>query len=173
MTELLVRPLADAFMQVGVFMALLVGPFGYARYRWGHHLDSALVRHRRSGPVVAAALTMPPGCGGAIIVMALYARGAVSYGAAIAALVATMGDASWVLLAAEPVLTVQLKLLLFATGVASGYLVDAWGLSPRRRAPGSEDAWAVSDGPTRGPLPAVPPMAHGSALLVLERARRL
>jgi hypothetical protein len=77
---------------------------------------------------------VPPGCGGAIIVMAVYARGAVSYGAAIAALVATMGDASWVLLAADPVLTLQLKVLLLCVGALSGYAVDALGIAPRRRA---------------------------------------
>jgi hypothetical protein len=133
MTELLVRPLADAFMQVGVFVALLVAPFGWARYRWGHRLDDALQRYRDFGPVLAALLTMPPGCGGAIIVMALYARGAVTFGAAIAALVATMGDATWVLLAAEPVLTVQLKGLLLVTGALTGYAVDGLGIAPRRK----------------------------------------
>src|SRR4051812_29928190 len=92
-----------------------------------------MLRHRRLGPLIAASVTMPPGCGGAIIVMALYARGAVSYGAAIAALVATMGDASWVLLAADPVLTVQLKVVLLVTGAATGYAVDALGIAPRRR----------------------------------------
>src|SRR3954451_15710445 len=109
MTEILLRPLADAFMQVGVFVALLVAPFGWARHRWGHRLDDAIRRRRGLAPLVAAAVTMPPGCGGAILVMAAYSRGAVSYGAAVAALVATMGDASWVLLADDPLLTVQLK----------------------------------------------------------------
>ncbi|MEV7429349.1 MULTISPECIES: putative manganese transporter [unclassified Nocardioides] len=132
-TELLLRPLADAFMEVGVFVALLVVPFGWARHRWGHRLDDALERHRRLGPLVAALLTVPPGCGGAIIVMSVYARGAVSYGAAVSALVATMGDASWVLLAADPVLTLQMKVLLVATGAATGYVVDAVGIAPRRR----------------------------------------
>ena len=133
MTELVLRPLADAFMTVGVFVALLVAPFGWARYRYGDRIDTALVRHRRWGPVVAATLTMPPGCGGAIIVMALYSRGAVSYGTAIAALVATMGDASWVLLAGDPWLTLQLKALLLVVGAVSGYVVDALGIAPRRR----------------------------------------
>ncbi|MDN4161965.1 putative manganese transporter [Nocardioides abyssi] len=146
MTELLLRPLADAFMEVGVFVALLVVPFGWARHRWGHRLDDALERHRRLGPLVAALLTVPPGCGGAIIVMSVYARGAVSYGAAIAALVATMDDASWVLLAADPVLTLQLKVLLVATGAATGYVVDAVGIAPRRRV----DAVAR---PTAAPVP--------------------
>ncbi|WP_122817980.1 putative manganese transporter [Nocardioides pantholopis] len=160
MTELILRPLADAFMQVGVFVALLVAPFGWARYRWGHRLDDALLRHRRLGPLVAAALTMPPGCGGAIIVMALYSRGAVSYGAAIAALVATMGDASWVLLAADPVLTIQLKLLLLGTGAAAGYVVDALGITPARRA----------DSRDRTPQP-VPAPVLGSAVLARPATR--
>jgi hypothetical protein len=133
MSELLLRPLADAFMQVGVFVALMVAPFGWARHQWGHRLDDALRRRRAAAPLVAAALTMPPGCGGAILVVAAYSRGAVSYGAAVAALVATMGDASWVLLAADPVLTVQLKLGLLVVGATTGYVVDALGIAPRRR----------------------------------------
>ncbi|NPC96824.1 putative manganese transporter [Nocardioides sp. zg-DK7169] len=133
MTDLVLRPLADAFMQVGVFVALLVAPVGWAHYRWGGRLDELVVRYRRLAPLVAALLTMPPGCGGAILVVAAYARGAVSYGAVVAALVATMGDATWVLLAAEPLLTLQLKALLLITGAASGYLVDALGIAPARR----------------------------------------
>ena len=164
MTELVLRPLADAFMTVGVFVALLVAPFGWARYRYGHRLDTALLRHRSWGPVVAASLTVPPGCGGAIIVMALYAKGAVSYGTAIAALVATMGDASWVLLAGDPWLTVQLKGLLLVVGAASGYAVDALGIRPRRRVDGlvpSDPAPVVA----RVPSPSAGAGSGGTAVL--------
>ncbi|WP_445258987.1 putative manganese transporter [Nocardioides aurantiacus] len=133
MLELVVRPVADAFMQVGVFVALLVVPFGWARYRWGSRLDELALRHRRLGPLLAALATVPPGCGGAIVVVAAYARGAVSYGAAVSALVATTGDACWVLLAHDPVLTLQLKVLLVVTGTVTGHLVDALGISPRLR----------------------------------------
>jgi hypothetical protein len=132
LVELLLRPLADAFMQVGVFVALMVAPFGWARCRWGHRLDAALERRRAAAPLVAAALTMPPGCGGAIVVMAAYSRGAVSFGSAVAALVATMGDASWVLLAHDPWLTVQLKALLLVVGAVTGWIVDAVGIRPAR-----------------------------------------
>ncbi|MCH1868823.1 putative manganese transporter [Nocardioides sp. CFH 31398] len=132
MTQLLLQPLADAFMQVGVFVALAVAPFGWAQHRWGARLAAALERHARWAPLVGAALTMPPGCGGAIVVVTAYARGAVSYGTAVAALVATMGDVSWVLLAADPVLTVQLKAGLLVVGATSGWLVDAAGIAPRR-----------------------------------------
>ena len=151
MTELLLRPLADAFMQVGVFVALMVAPFGWARCRWGHRLDAALQRRRAAGPLVAAALTMPPGCGGAILVMAAYGRGAVSYGAAVAALVATMGDASWVLLAHDPWLTVQLKALLLVVGTITGLLVDAFGIDPRRRTTSPASTMPPVAAPTPGP----------------------
>ncbi|WP_181312070.1 putative manganese transporter [Nocardioides campestrisoli] len=156
MIELVIRPMADAFMQVGVFVALLAVPFGWARYRWGPRFDAALERHRGWGPVVAALLTVPPGCGGAIVVMAVYARGAVSYGAAVAALVATTGDAAWVLLAADPVLTLQLKVLLVVTGVTTGYLVDLLGIDPAqglRPVPGSGSAAPRSG---TSPVPAAP-----------------
>ncbi|MFW6774997.1 putative manganese transporter [Nocardioides sp. CPCC 205120] len=143
MTELLWRPMADAFLGVGVFVALLVAPFGWARLRWGHRIDDVLRRRRRLAPLAGAALTMPPGCGGAIVVVSLYGRGAVSYGTAVAALVATMGDASWVLLAADPLLMVQIKALLLVVGALTGYVVDAIGLDPRRDA-------------TRAAAPAVP-----------------
>jgi Putative, 10TM heavy-metal exporter len=168
MTELLLRPLADAFMQVGVFVALMVAPFGWARCRWGHRLDAALERRRAMGPLVAAALTMPPGCGGAILVMAAYGRGAVSYGAAVAALVATMGDASWVLLAHDPWLTVQLKALLLVVGTATGLLVDALGIDPRRRA-GSTTTPAVARAPAPTPAPPAPARPVGTAPVLPRR----
>ena len=157
MTDTLLRPLADAFMQVGVFVALMVAPFAYARHRWADQLDAALQRHRRLGPVTAAALTMPPGCGGAIMVMTVYARGGVTYGSAIAALVATMGDASWVLLAHDPWLTVQLKLALLAVGSLTGYAVDALGVQPQRRRP-------IDPGPPAAPAaPVVPALRPAPA----------
>lgn len=151
MTELIWRPLADAFLGVGVFVALLVGPFGWARLRWGRRIDDVLGRRRRVAPLAGAALTLPPGCGGAILVATLYGRGGVSYGAAVAALVATTGDASWVLLAADPWLAVRLKLLLLVVGAATGYVVDALGIDPRRVGPpGALDVPAAAP---RAPLP--------------------
>ncbi|MFW5898933.1 MAG: putative manganese transporter, partial [Jiangellaceae bacterium] len=133
MTELLLVPLADAFMQVGVFVAILVVPFGWARRRWRRQLDDAVIRYRRWGPVVGALLGVTPGCGGAVVLMPLYARGTVSFGTVTGALVATMGDSSFVILAAKPELALQLHGLLFAAGVLTGLVVDAAGIAPRRR----------------------------------------
>jgi hypothetical protein len=132
MTEVVLRPLADAFMEVGIFVALLVAAFGWARWRYGDRLVSALARHRRAGPLVGALLGVSPGCGGAIILMPLYARGKVSFGTVIAALAATMGDSSWVVLAWNPAFALKLHALLFAVGLVTGYVVDALGIDPAR-----------------------------------------
>lgn len=163
MTDLILRPLADAFLEVGVFVALLVAPFGLARLRWGAAADRVLTEHARWAPALGAAMTAPPGCAGAIIVVTLYARRAVSFGTAVAALVATMGDATWVLLAADPVLTLQLKGVLILTGAVTGYVVDALGIDPRR----SGRPEGTTGGATSAPG-AVRPVGGAAPAAVLE-----
>jgi hypothetical protein len=134
MTELLLRPLADAFMQVGVFVALMLAVFGYIQYRTGDRITRFLAARWRSAPLVGALLGVSPGCGGAILVMPLYLRGTVSFGTVVAALVATMGDSSFVILAADPVLALWLHGLLLVAGICAGYLTDALHIDPRVRA---------------------------------------
>jgi len=132
MVELLVRPLADAFMQVGVYVAVLVALFGWLRWRYGDRATDGLARHPRLGPLIGALLGVSPGCGGAIMLMPLYARGKVSFGTVVAALASTMGDSCWVLIAADPVFALKIHVLLFVVGLTTGYLVDLLGVDPAR-----------------------------------------
>lgn len=132
MIELVARPLADAFMQVGVYVAVLVALFGWLRWRYGDRVTDGLTRRHRLGPLVGALLGVSPGCGGAIILMPLYARGKVSFGTAVAALAATMGDSSWVVIAADPGFALKIHTLLFAVGLVTGYLVDLLRIEPAR-----------------------------------------
>ena len=134
MTEIVLRPIADAFMQVGVYVAVMVALFGWLRWRYGDRITDGLTRHRRFGPMVGALLGVSPGCGGAIILMPLYARGKVSFGTVIAALVATMGDSSWVVMAWNPMFALKIHTLLFVVGLITGYVVDALGIDPARAA---------------------------------------
>ncbi|GIJ80938.1 Putative, 10TM heavy-metal exporter [Micromonospora phaseoli] len=136
MIEFLARPLADAFMQVGVYVAVMVALFGWLRWRYGDRVTDGLTRRPRLGPLVGALLGVTPGCGGAIILMPLYARGKVSFGTAVAALAATMGDSSWVIIAADPEFALKIHALLFAVGLATGYAVDLLGVEPARALPG-------------------------------------
>ncbi len=79
---------------------------------------------------------LTPGCGGAIIVMPMYARGYVTYGTVIATLIATLGDAAFVLIGAifqdsaflTPVIAVHAT--SFIVGVAWGYGVDLLEVTP-------------------------------------------
>jgi hypothetical protein len=122
--------LADAFMQVGVFVAVLVGAFGWLRWRHGERIIGVLERHRLWGPAIGAVLGVSPGCAGAIMVMPLFARRSVSYGTVIAALVATMGDSSWVIMAANPEMAGVVHGILFLTGLVTGYAVDLLRVRP-------------------------------------------
>ncbi|MFG2061983.1 putative manganese transporter [Micromonospora sp. NPDC048871] len=154
MTEIVLRPLADAFMQVGVYVAVMVALFGWLRWRYGDRVTDGLTRHRRLGPLVGALLGVSPGCGGAIILMPLYARGKVSFGTVIAALVATMGDSSWVVMAWNPMFALKIHALLFAVGLVTGYVVDALGIDPARGIRRRPDAVPTPVGTAVVPTPA-------------------
>ncbi|MDG4782470.1 putative manganese transporter [Micromonospora sp. WMMD961] len=183
MVELLVRPLADAFMQVGVYVAVLVALFGWLRWRYGSRVTDGLTRHPRLGPLVGALLGVSPGCGGAIILMPLYARGKVSFGTVVAALASTMGDSSWVVIAADPDFALKIHALLFAVGLATGYTVDLLGIDPARAlhrpAVRRESEPGPVDIPAAGPtVTAAPGQRAALALLtrpapVVERQRRM
>jgi hypothetical protein len=130
--DLVVQPLADAFLDVGVYVALFAACAAVVRWRTGDRLSGLLRRHRSAGPVIGATLGVSPGCGGAVLVMPLYVRGEVSFGTVVAALTATMGDSSWVIMAGDPVAAAQVHAILFATGLVTGHVVDAVGLDPAR-----------------------------------------
>ncbi|NNH24644.1 putative manganese transporter, partial [Pseudokineococcus marinus] len=128
--ERLATALADAFLQVGVPVAVLVAAFGWLQVRHGDRLLDLLARRARWAPTVGALLGVSPGCAGAILVVPLFLRGTVSFGTVVAALVATMGDSSWVIIAGEPVTALVVHAVLLVTGVVTGYVVDAVGLGP-------------------------------------------
>jgi len=126
--ELAGSSLRDAFFQVGVWVALMLFIFGAIEARSGGALLGFLRRHERLQPLAGAALGVSPGCGGAIFVMPLFVHGTLSFGTVIAALVATMGDSSWVILVASPKLGLLVHVILLVSGVACGYAVDALGI---------------------------------------------
>jgi hypothetical protein len=145
MVEFLLTPMADAFMQVGVFVAALGAVFVWLRWKHGDWLATTLHARGRLGPLAGALLGVSPGCAGALLVMPLYARGKVSFGTVVAALASTMGDSSWIIIAADPAAALGVHAVLFGTGLAMGYLVDALGIAPRSRAA----AELVPAGPVR------------------------
>ena len=62
---------------------------------------------------------------GAIIVVTRYVSGNLNFGAVLATLMATMGDAAFLLLATEPQTGVLIMVLGFSVRTISGWLADA------------------------------------------------
>lgn len=128
--EQILSALSDAYLQVGVWVAVMVWLCGWLRDRPNGHF-ARLLAHRRVAPWIGALLGVWPGCGGAIVVMPLYTSGATSFGAVVATLIATMGNSSFVMLAARPRLGLVIHTLLFILGGLCGMLVDALKLGPK------------------------------------------
>ena len=74
----------------------------------------------------ATLLGLLPGCGGAIIVITSFARGKVTLGAMVGALIATMGDAAFLLLTQEPTTYVKVILISAIAGILTGWMVDKY-----------------------------------------------
>jgi len=136
--EILVISMRDAFLAVTVFVAAMVLLFSWLQYITAGRFVEWIRDNERWQPALGAIMGLTPGCGGAIIMMPMYTRGYVTYGTVIATLIATLGDAAFVLIGAvflnpeflTPVLIVHAT--SFVVGVTWGYGADAIGVTPSR-----------------------------------------
>ena len=134
--EILVVSMRDAFLAVTVFVAAMILLFSWLQFITAGRFVVWIRENRSLQPVIGAMMGLTPGCGGAIIVMPMYARGDVTYGTVIATLVATLGDAAFVLIGAvfqdssylTPVIVVHAT--SFVVGVLWGYGVDSIEVTP-------------------------------------------
>tara|TARA_B100001113_G_scaffold352887_1_gene355489 strand:- start:9156 stop:10328 length:1173 start_codon:yes stop_codon:yes gene_type:complete len=128
----------DAFLAVTVFVAAMVLLFSWLQYLTAGRFVDWIRSSRQWQPFIGALMGLTPGCGGAIIMMPMYARGYVTYGTVLSTLIATLGDSAFVLFGAtiqdpsllEPVLAVHL--ISFAAGVLWGYGADYLEITPSR-----------------------------------------
>jgi len=101
--ELIIKSMGDAFISVTSFVAATVFGFAYL-HKKDFDIQSFVKKHEQFDVFMAAFLGAIPGCGGAIMVMTMYVRNSISFSAVIATLVATMGDAAFLLIAANHLL---------------------------------------------------------------------
>ncbi len=136
--EVVVVSMRDAFLAVTVFVAAMVLLFSWIQYITAGRFVDVIRSKRRWQPIIGAVMGITPGCGGAIVIMPMYTRGFVSYGTVIATLIATLGDAAFVLIGAAitdssfVAPAVAVHAISFLTGVTWGYLVDGLGITPKR-----------------------------------------
>jgi hypothetical protein len=122
--EMVRSTLVDAYLQVSVFVGftlfILIGMDALTRFNISYILDKTKKYH----VVMASLLGALPGCGGAIVVVTQYIQGRISFGSLVAVLTATMGDAAFLLLTAEPLTGLFIFGLGAFVGAISGYIVD-------------------------------------------------
>ena len=135
--EIVVTSMRDAFLAVTVFVATMVLLFSWLQYVTSGRFVEYIQEHKKLQPIIGALMGLTPGCGGAIVMMPMYARGYVTYGTVVATLIATLGDSAFVLIGAAvadsrfiaPMIAVHV--ISFCVGVTWGYFVDITGTTPR------------------------------------------
>ena len=116
--------MVDAYVQVSSFVAATLLLFYGAERLFNFDIGSALKKSRGFQVPLAALLGATPGCGGAVVVVAAYSSGNVGFGAVVATLTATMGDAAFLLIAIRPEAALVILPLSFTVGIVVGWLVD-------------------------------------------------
>jgi len=114
--------LSSAYFSVTLYVAVTMIPIQIL----GYYIDFERVHTKLKVAEIpfSALLGALPGCGGAIIVTSAFAKGRVSFGAVVAVLTATMGDAAFLFLAKAPETLLQLMAIGFIMGTLTGFIVN-------------------------------------------------
>jgi len=134
--DIVLRSMRDAFLAVTVFVAAMVLLFSWLQYATAGRFVDWIRSKTKLQPIIGALMGLTPGCGGAIVMMPLYARGYVTYGTVVSTLIATLGDSAFVLIGGAianpdligPVLLVHL--ISFIVGVIWGMGIDFIQITP-------------------------------------------
>jgi len=117
--------MVDAYVQVAAFVAATLLLFYGAERIFNFDIGQGLRNAKGLQVPLAALLGATPGCGGAVVVVAAYSSGNVGFGAVVATLTATMGDAAFLLIATRPDAAMVVLPLSLAAGILTGWIIDA------------------------------------------------
>lgn len=132
--DLILASAENAFLQVSVFVGVVLLLFGYINYKKAGGLIKGIENSKKYQPVIGAILGLTPGCGGAIFMMPLYVKGKITYGTVLATLIATMGDSAFVLISTDLKAYVGVSIIAFVVAIITGYTVDKIGIAPKAKA---------------------------------------
>ncbi|WP_369983900.1 putative manganese transporter [Thalassolituus sp.] len=122
--SVIIETCSDAYLAVSVFVALTLSGFYFFDKLFKSELTELLNRQSPVQIPLAAFLGALPGCGGAIIVVTQFVHGKMSFGALVAVLISTMGDAAFLLIATKPDIALLVYGLSMAGGIITGYLIN-------------------------------------------------
>ena len=141
--------MVDAYVQVSAFVAATLLLFYGAERVFRFNIGDALRNAKAAQVPMAALMGATPGCGGAVVVVAAYSSGNVSFGAVVAALTATMGDAAFLLIATRPDAAAVVLPLSFGVGILTGYVINQLVRDPMQSAESTSCELAPRIGRTR------------------------
>lgn len=115
---------SDAFLEIAVFVAATLALVLGGEKLFKTSVADLLDRNPALQVPVGATLGAFPGCGGAIVAVTQFTRGNMSFGGLVATLIATSGDAMFLLLASEPASGLIVIATSVAVGIPFGYGLD-------------------------------------------------
>ncbi|MGL4388581.1 MAG: putative manganese transporter [Brevinema sp.] len=122
---------SNAFIQVGSFVAITLLIFGYINFVSGGRIITIIQEKKKFQVLFGSLLGLTPGCGGAILIMPLFLKGQITFGTVVATLVATMGDAAFVLLTTLPKDFLIISLISLIAALITGYTIDFFGIGAK------------------------------------------
>lgn len=129
--EMLISASEEAFLHVGSMIGFFILLFGYINYKTSGNFTNIISKNRKLQPLIGALIGAIPGCGGSLAIMPLYINGKLSFGAIIASLIASMGDAAFVLISANIKMYFFVTIVSTITGIITGQLVDYFKLEEK------------------------------------------
>ena len=153
--SVILQSISDAYLQVSAFVFAALYVF-YALEKLFNINALKLLANKKWEVPFASFLGAIPGCGGAIVVVTQYVKGRQSFGALTAALIATMGDAAFLLIAREPLTGMMIIIIGFVVGCVFGVLVNALhGVDFMRNEQAQESTISSDDSLSAPPSPAL------------------
>ncbi|MHA2875458.1 putative manganese transporter [Vibrio campbellii] len=156
--DVTVATLSDSFWAVSCYVAATLAIYHYLSNFMSktNRLTALYHRSRIHQVFFAALLGALPGCGGAIVVTTQFISGRVGFGAIVAVLTSTMGDAAFLLLAAKPATGFSIIALGIVVGTLSGWVVNTFHaddfLRPKQKEQSPQAQCCNSHGDTHTPM---------------------
>ncbi|REG82893.1 putative manganese transporter [Marinomonas pollencensis] len=128
---MITQVLSDAFLQVSAFVAFTLALY----YGFSQHINSSVLQgwmQRKPYREVffAGLMGVLPGCGGAIVIITQYTQGKIGFGAVVAVLTSTMGDAAFLLISQRPEDAAIVLPISVTIGIISGFITQYWLPAP-------------------------------------------
>ena len=111
-------------LMITSFVLMMMLLIEYINVQTRGEWQKSLKKSRFGQYFLAAFLGVIPGCLGAFTVVSLYSHRMVSFGALVAAMIATSGDEAFVMLGMFPLEALWLNVVLFVTALVAAYIVD-------------------------------------------------